>query len=154
MTHMGVIYLIQILRLEGYFEGQGLGLAKGGGGIPFIPVTVDILLLSYSVNQLWPDKLWTCRVGPSFFSSCGKLWERWSGWTSWREGRHLQGLFLVLVEYLKMTLLNALRAPDTRDKNKICFQFIFSSEDMDSPQPLFPSSTSDARWEEYFSIDH
>ena len=28
---MGVIYLIQILRLEGYFEGQGLGLAKGGG---------------------------------------------------------------------------------------------------------------------------
>ena len=50
---MGVIYHTQILRLEGYFEGQGFGPGGGGeGGIPSIPVTVDILLLSYSVNQL------------------------------------------------------------------------------------------------------
>ena len=27
---MGVIYHTQILRLEGCFEGQGLGLAEGG----------------------------------------------------------------------------------------------------------------------------
>ena len=67
---MGVIYHTQILRLEGNFEGQGLGLAEGG--IPSIPVTVDILLLFYSVNQLWPDKLWTSRLGQSSFF---QLWE-------------------------------------------------------------------------------